>query len=368
MRISEAKKCIKAIYLKTDAVIALISERGVGKTSAFQQAAEELGIGYIGLYAAALEGPDFMGLPEKNGKHQITQYLPPQFLPTEQAVMAGQCPEKGILVLEEINRVPSDTISVLYPLLLEKKLNGHQMAKGWAIGVTMNPDKLNYMVNALDDAMLDRFIAIEITPNIEDYLEYSQLNAPNEAVLSFLKKMPEMLLVVKSNGESSVFSKSPTPRGWTQVQLILNQSELEKSLLKELVSGIVGPQASASFFNYMSQQMPQIPDADMILNHYIEVRMDVITLIEKRQMEWIHYLIKECIRKIEYEFEAANQQQLETYSENLEDFVKDLPDEFQLFYFKHLIQSLPNKHQVLTKSSETFEKISGKIIDFAYEM
>lgn len=29
-----------------------ISERGVGKTSAYKQCADELGIGYIGLYAA----------------------------------------------------------------------------------------------------------------------------------------------------------------------------------------------------------------------------------------------------------------------------------------------------------------------------
>ena len=79
-------------------------------------------------------------------------------------------------MLEEINRVPSDTTSVLYPLLLEGKINGHHLAAGWKIGVTMNPDTLNYSVNSLDDAMLDRFVAIEVTANLDDYLEYSVLN------------------------------------------------------------------------------------------------------------------------------------------------------------------------------------------------
>lgn len=75
MRISEAKRCIIELYKNTDCVTALISERGVGKTSAFQQCAQQLGIGYMGLYAAAMEGPDFMGLPDKDRKKALRAIL-----------------------------------------------------------------------------------------------------------------------------------------------------------------------------------------------------------------------------------------------------------------------------------------------------
>lgn len=367
MRISEAKTCIKALYLNTNSVVALISERGVGKTSAFQQAAEELGIGYIGLYAAALEGPDFMGLPDKNMEYQVTQYLPPRFLPTEQAILAGQCAEKGILVLEEINRVPSDTISVLYPLLLEKKLNGHQMAKGWSIGVTMNPDALNYMVNALDDAMLDRFIAIEVTPNLEDYINYSRLNSPNEVVLEFLSKMPEMLLVVKKNGDSTVFSKSPTPRGWTEVQMLLNQSGLESHLLRELISGIVGPHAAASFYSYRNNRITALPSAKEIFTDYTSVRSGVLNIIEKRQMEWLHHIIKSCIQKLQSEVEITLPEQLKTIVLNLDAFLLDLPDEYQLMFFKQIIQTMPQSYSMLTQKSTVFDKVSDQMMQLALE-
>ncbi|MBF4692353.1 AAA family ATPase [Fusibacter ferrireducens] len=367
MRISEAKSCIKALYLHTNSVAALISERGVGKTSAFQQAAEELGIGYIGLYAAALEGPDFMGLPDKNLAHQVTQYLPPRFLPTEQAIRAGQCAEKGILVLEEINRVPSDTISVLYPLLLEKKLNGHQMAEGWSIGVTMNPDALNYMVNALDDAMLDRFIAIEITANLEDYINYSRLNSPNALVLEFLKKMPEMLLVVQRNGDSTVFSKSPTPRGWTQVQMLLNQSGLESHLLRELISGIIGPKATASFYSFQNSCMRDLPNAEAILTDYKTVRSGILNIIEKRQIEWLHYLIKSCIQKLQREVVSALPVQIKAIISNLDAFLLDLPDEYQLMFFKAIIKDMPQNYTILTQNSSVFDKISDQMMHLAFE-
>lgn len=248
MRISEAKMCIKELYLNTESVTALISERGVGKTSAYKQCAEELGIGYIGLYAAALEGPDFMGLPDKDREKGITRYLAPQFLPTIQAVKEGLYSEKGLLILEEINRVPSDTTSVLYPLLMERKINGHDLASGWRIGVTMNPDTLNYSVNSLDDAMLDRFVAIEVTADKDDYLEYSLGTYSNDDVLDFLQACPDMLLITKKSSDSAALSKSPTPRGWAKVQEILNSCKLDDKLMKQLIAGILGPETASAFY------------------------------------------------------------------------------------------------------------------------
>jgi hypothetical protein len=248
VKISEAKSCIRELYLHTGCVTALVSERGVGKTSAYRQCAQELEIGYIGLYAAALEGPDFMGLPDRDRETGVTRYLAPQFLPTRQAVAAGLYPEKGLLVLEEINRVPSDTVSVLYPLLLEKKINGHELGDGWAVGVTMNPDTMNYLVNALDDAMLDRFVSIWVDADLEDYIAYSQETGPDEGVLAFLRACPDMLLVTKKAADSTALYKSPTPRGWTKVQELRRSCAVGERLMRELVAGVVGPQAAAARF------------------------------------------------------------------------------------------------------------------------
>ena len=264
MHISEAKECIKELYMNTSAITALVSERGVGKTSASKQCAEELDIGYIQLYAAALEGPDFMGLPVKDLENHVTRYLAPQFMPTKRAIAAGLYPEKGILVLEEINRVPSDTVSVLYPLMLENSINGHELGDGWRIGVTMNPDNMNYLVNALDDAMLDRFVSIEVEPSIEDYIDYSRKHNGNETVLGFLKNFPDMLLV--TNNVQTASSKSPTPRGWTKVQEIINSTNLQDHLLHELISGIVGPIAAASLVGYMGKLTFAIPASTAIVD------------------------------------------------------------------------------------------------------
>lgn len=353
MKISEAKACIKELYLNTQSVTALISERGIGKTSAYQQCADELGIGYIGLYAAALEGPDFMGLPDKDKEKGITKYLAPQFLPTRQAVEEGLYPKKGILVLEEINRVPSDTISVLYPLLLEKKINGHMIADGWRIGVTMNPDSMNYLVNSLDDAMLDRFISIEVTADIDDYMEYSLKNHPNDDVLSYLKACPDMLLIVKKSAESTALTKSPTPRGWTKIQELFNNCKLAENIMRELVGGIVGPQAASSFYGFLNNRNLIIPSTKDLLENYDGVKNDINNLIKENHIDVLNYIIQKIIISFNED---------EKHITNMKALLVDLPEEMQILFFKYLLTKREKETDIFLET-EVFEKVSDKIVD-----
>jgi len=354
MRISEAKDCIKTLLTKTHSVTALVSERGVGKTSAYEQCAEELGIDYIALYAAALEGPDFMGLPSKDLEKGITRYLAPQFLPTEAAIKSGIYKEHGILVLEEINRVPSDTVSVLYPLLLEHKINGHHLGHGWRIGVTMNPDSMNYLVNTLDDAMLDRFISIAVEPSLEDYVHYSQKYHSNAQVLDFLKAYPDMLLVMNKANESGTLSKAPTPRGWTKVQEILNQCDLPEHLLTELISGIVGPVASASFMGYRRDWDMDMPDSKTIVTDYTIERAKVLTLLTQKQTPVITKVIEKVISRLETTDAMVAQ---------VDAFLSDLPDELCMYFYKYLSREDKDLFDYYSDRSLVFETVGGILIE-----
>jgi hypothetical protein len=266
----------------------------------------------------------------------------------------GMYPKKGILVLEEINRVPSDTVSVLYPLLLEKKINGHDIADGWAIGVTMNPDTMNYLVNSLDDAMIDRFISIEVTAEIDDYVEYSLKNDPNDDVLSYLQACPDMLLVVKKAADSTALSKFPTPRGWTKVQELLNNCDLNEKLMRELVAGIVGTQAAASFYGYLRNRDIRIPSTANLLEDYSRVREDIRNLISKKHIEIIHYIIRKLILSFDVKTEHII---------SINGFLEDLPQELQVLFFKYLSVKRPEDVDTLLEKSKVFENISDRIID-----
>lgn len=353
MRINEAKQCIIELYKNTDAVVALVSERGVGKTSAFRQCAEEMDIGYMGLYAAAMEGPDFMGLPDKDRQKGITRYLAPQFLPTDTAVKGGFFPDRGLLVIEEINRVPTDTVSVLYPLLLERRINGHSLAPGWKIGVTMNPDTLNYTVNVLDDAMLDRFIAVEVTASLEDYIVYSIRNDPNDDVLSYLSASPDSLLIVRKAADSTATTKSPTPRGWTRVQQLLNHCSLPEALMQELISGILGPEAAASFLGYISNKEFAIPSAQTLLADYESVKPQVIKLVQAGRLDMLNLVLNRI---------AALTDGSGDQGRNINLFLGDLTEELQLLFFKILANEKPGLFMEIARQTDVFTTISDRIL------
>jgi len=353
MRISEAKECVKQLYLHTDSVSALISERGVGKTSAYKQCADELGIGYLGLYAAALEGPDFMGLPDKDREKGITRYLAPQFLPTRQAVEGGLFPPRGLLVLEEINRVPSDTTSVLYPLLLERKINGHALSEGWKVGVTMNPDTMNYTVNSLDDAMLDRFVVIEVRANLEDYLTFSRSHDANEEVLAFLEASPDLLLVVRKAADSTATSKAPTPRSWSKVQELLNHCTLPEPLMRELVAGLVGPQAAASFYGFLGDRGLPVPAIATLLADYPVARPLVRAILEARRLDLMGLIVGRAVLAFRVE---------EPHLANVDAFLADLPEELRVLFFKNLAVKRPQDFPTAVEKLQAFEAVADQIL------
>ncbi len=351
MKISEAKEVIKELY-KTKYVTALVSERGVGKTSAYRQCAEELGIGYIDIYAAALEGPDFMGLPDKDIENNRTRYLPPSFLPTMDSVNFGKHLKEGLLIIEEINRVTPDTISVLYPLLLERRINGHQIADGWKIGVTMNPDNLNYTVNTLDDAMIDRFITLNIEPDLDEYISFSQNNGINLTVINFLKKFPEMLLQI--NKENMSQNRAPTPRGWSKVQEILNIGNLKQHIKQEVISGIVGEFASASLFGYISNISDNFIDGKEILNSYESVKKRIDTIINNHKAEELMIIIRSVITYMENS---------KSHILSLNNFLNELPQEFRLMFYREISLKRPELIREIFSELDTFNDISDQIID-----
>jgi hypothetical protein len=355
MRISEAKECIRELFNHTREVTALISERGVGKTSAYQQCAEELGVGYMALYAAALEGPDFMGLPDRESDTGITRYLAPQFLPTQKAVAAGLFPERGIIVFEEINRVPSDTVSVLYPLLLEGRINNHALVPGWRIGVTMNPDKLNYSVNALDDALIDRFISIEITPHMDDYTDFSLKNGSHDQVLAYLSACPDMLLVTKESADSNPLAKNPTPRGWTKVQEIMNKCDLKEELQELLIAGIVGPEAAAAFFGFIKTNDVAIPGALATLTGFESQKELYDLLLKDSRVDILNIVLKKIVRELKL---------CEPHMENLNSLLTYLPEEFAIMLFKYFVTQRVEDFDYISENLPVFDKVSDSIIDF----
>ena len=93
---------------------------GIGKSDLVRQLAEDLDRIFVDVRLSTIDPVDLRGLPMINVEEQLTNWLPPSFLPNVQS-------EPGILFLDEINAAPPMLQASAYQLILDRKLGEYQI-------------------------------------------------------------------------------------------------------------------------------------------------------------------------------------------------------------------------------------------------
>ncbi len=163
-----------------------------------------------------------------------------------------------------------------------------------------------------------------------------------------------MLLVTNKSDQSSTMTKSPTPRGWTKVQEIMNQCSLVDKLLIELISGIVGPVAAASFVGFRHDKNIEIPSSVKIIADYATEKNKVIKLVNDKQLPVLTKVIEKVVSRLDEDKIKAEQVNL---------FLQDLPEELQLYFYKLLSRDNKEVFDYFSDEVEIFEQLSELIIE-----
>jgi|GEM_PF-6122624 len=170
---------------------------GVGKTQIIQQAASEIGrqlgepVACQILNLQFCERPDFMGLPMISPRGE-TVFARPAILPKE---------GKGLLFLDEANRVDSEIRSGLLTLLEDRNINGHQLGDNWMIVLAGNPpegagdngDSGTYEVGEFDIALSDRMARVQVVPVLDEIEKYFRGKYPKHLLLELFEMAPEII-------------------------------------------------------------------------------------------------------------------------------------------------------------------------------
>jgi hypothetical protein len=89
-----------------------------------------------------------------------------------------------------------------------------------------------------------------------------------------------MLLITKRSADTTALSKSPTPRGWTRVQEILNNCKLDDGLMKQLIAGILGPETASSFYGFLRDRSFKIPSTEKLLTSFSDVKTELQEILD----------------------------------------------------------------------------------------
>ncbi len=153
-------------------------EHGIGKTRLVEQFAREQGMKFSYLAPAQFEEMgDLAGLPELEGGKMV--FKPAAWVPREEG--------PGILLIDDFNRADERILRGLMQLLQGYGLAGWQLPPRWQIVLTANPDRGDYSVTPLDEAMLTRMLHVELRFCMEDWLSWAEREGLDARALRFMR-------------------------------------------------------------------------------------------------------------------------------------------------------------------------------------
>lgn len=209
-------------------------------------------------------------------------------LTKEQYNVSCKKSRSSVLFCDELNRAELSTRQCSLQLILEKELHSHKLpfvrGQRTFIVAAINPSD-DYQTEELDAALLDRFLFIDMTLDVSDWLEYANNNLV-ESICSFISENPDKLHYMPLDN-----SKGSSPRSWEQLSEYFKTSEITNNVVLEgIISGKVGKEVGSEFYVYYKNYSNIFKVEDIIESVYKSESKNIFDL---------SIIIKEQIKNIE---------------------------------------------------------------------
>lgn len=211
---------------------------GIGKSSIVQTIARERNLPVVDLRASLLDPTDLRGIPAIEGGRAV--WCPPAFLPRE-----GELP--GVLFLDEINAAPPMVQASLYQLVLDRRVGEYVLPDGWWIVAAGNRQQDRAVTFRMSSALANRFVHIELEPDVDDWREWAIGRRLDPLVVSFVGVRPKLLWQ-----EPADTAAYPTPRSWEMASDVMRTFGGHKACA-DVLPGIVGTGAAVEFAAYVKK-------------------------------------------------------------------------------------------------------------------
>ena len=236
---------------------------GIGKSSIVKQIAIENELEFVDLRLSLLDPTDLKGIPFFDQENNEAVWASPNFLPKNPD-------SKGILFLDEINTAPPSVQASAYQLVLDRKVGEYELPNGWSIVAAGNNESDRGVVYRMPPPLANRFVHLSMEVSFEEWKAWAYENGIDSSIIAFLHYDESRLFDFDPSKNEKSF---PTPRSWEYVDKVL-ASNMEPSLLLEIVSGAVGKESATSFMSFR-KVMNRLPDIEELLNgEEVEVEHD----------------------------------------------------------------------------------------------
>ena len=306
--------------LPVSASVLLRGNHGIGKSQVVRQVARDIAAAegmksfeVIDRRLSQMTEGDMIGLPSTDG--EVTRFNPPEWF-------KRACDKPVCLFLDELNRATPEVMQAAFQIVLDRELNGWKLHPQTRVFAAINTGG-TYTVNEMDPALLDRFWAIDLTPDTQDWLSWAkESGAVHENVVSFIAGNDKWLDPPKNVEASQV---SPSRRSWERLSLALTTNGVadtpDDALFYPLCLGFVGTEATIAFHGYVKTLDAQVTGEE-IINSFPKVKAKLAKLGQEK--------LNVAIDKVA-DYVTKNLKTLDdNQGANLRDFMGDLPAELRV--------------------------------------
>jgi len=364
MNVEQTKRTLKGLPPRKS--VLLEARHGLGKSMIVCQTAQEMSLvlnkpfGFVDIRLSQREVGDLIGMPrgkdsftvtrtvfDKGTRKNIEQLATnvtihdlPHWFPTD----PDSC---GYLFLDELNRATREVQQAAFELVLDYRMNFHELPIGWRVISAVNEDQDVYSVLALDPALYDRFMIIPFKPTVPEWVEWAEKQGVHDAILKYISKFSSDLDTPEKIEPGKVY---PSRRSWVQLSDVVrymqdtnNDPFNDLDYMTLLVSGYVGTTIAINFVDYIRKDYKVFSAKDILdrfEKHEKEFKEMMVTDISFYNGEIIKYLKKEKVKQL-------NKRQ----SENLFKYYKAIPKEAAAGFWKQFNDELRDIAVAWYKSS-----------------
>lgn len=229
---------------------------GIGKSQAVRQLADNLEkmLGkkvFVNDVRLMLFTPvDLRGIPVADMKERVAIWLIPEvfrFSDDERVI--------NILFLDELTAAPSSLQAAAYQIALDRRLGEHRIPANTFIIAAGNRLGDNAIAYEMPTALRNRFIHFELMINLDEWINWAQINGIHPMVIEFLKSNPDKFSTDDFDTQSNIIV---TPRSWEILSNLLNTLDGDVNDQEPYISGVIGTSLASLFLT--SRDMIPIDD------------------------------------------------------------------------------------------------------------
>lgn len=277
-----------------------------------------------------------------------TIWLPPSWFPSNG--------EKRCIFFDEFNRGRLDVQQAAFQIVLDRRIHTHKIPDNCVIVCACNPptsvEGLEYNVEEIDPALLDRFVNMKFTLTTNNWLKWAREYGIMQDIVDFIATEEKFL------GNDAIdipVEITPSPRSYEFLHKLLGDDAIPRKYWTEVAETVIGPTAAIAFIQSLKTDLDKPLKAAEIFNNFPKIRDRVVQQVEAGEGNTRFDLLRITLDEINQCLEGGKSTKYtEKNLKYLGDFFMLLPQDLAFSVLKDLALNNDMNERLLLKRDDLF--------------